>query len=491
MSKMNKGFSSKLLLISLILCGGTCLAAQDLEVTCRFEESGGPHIRISGRILAKDKIGPLRSWAFTQSDSSSRISGLELKNEDGQNVPYKKLIEGEYLADSGAVDWVYDIDLTHSGDFTSKAHISWVVDRQGILLTGDLLPLIRSKNGMALSARLKFELPPDWQVITSEKSTGGIFEVENIERGVFAVGTNWRRKEISGQNFSSGLAVFGNWRFTDDEAVVMAGQIFSKYGEMLGGFPTGKLQILLVPVDGKPGRWEAETRGSTVIIVSGDMPFEKLSKQRLHEQLRHELFHLWVPNDLALLGNYDWFYEGFTVYQSLRTGVELNRISFGDFLNTLSEAFNLVNFQDQPLSLTESSSTRRSGANREVYARGMIVAFLCDAALLQNSRGKRTVTDVLRRVYSEHRLSNPPKDGNLAILDILRSYTELRPIIAHYIEGANHIKWAAYLEQIGLEEIRAGTSSYLRVRDKLSGRQKDLLDKLGYNNWRKLSEDSR
>ena len=234
----------------------------------------------------------------------------------------------------------------------------------------------------------------------------------------------------------------------------MADRIYLNYGRTLGGFPAGKPQILIIPAEGKQGRWEAETRGNTVLIVSGDMPFEKLSRQRLHEQLRHELFHLWMPNDLALAGNYDWFYEGFTVYQSLRTGVELNRIAFTDFLETLSEAFNRANFQDRPISLVDASATRRSGANREVYARGMIVAFLCDGALLQNSRGKRSVADVLRRVYATHRLPNPSKDGNLSILDILRSYNELDPIIQNFITGSEKINWTPYLEKLGLEEIR-------------------------------------
>ena len=41
---------------------------------------------------------------------------------------------------------------------------------------------------------------------------------------------------------------------------------------------------------------------------------------------------------------------------------------------------------------------------------------------------------------------------------------------------------------IGDVTIEENASVTLRVTSKSSGRQKDLLDKLGYNNWRKLSQ---
>ena len=41
------------------------------------------------------------------------------------------------------------------------------------------------------------------------------------------------------------------------------------------------------------------------------------------------MLHLWVPNSLKLEGDYDWFFEGFTLYTALRTSQELgcNRLS--------------------------------------------------------------------------------------------------------------------------------------------------------------------
>ena len=43
-----------------------------------------------------------------------------------------------------------------------------------------------------------------------------------------------------------------------------------------------------------------------------------------------------MPNSLKLEGDYDWFFEGFTLYMALRTALELKVIDFKGFLKTLA-----------------------------------------------------------------------------------------------------------------------------------------------------------
>ena len=217
------------------------------------------------------------------------------------------------------------------------------------------------------------------------------------------------------------------------------------------------------------------------------MPFRSQSAQRLHEQLRHELFHLWLPNHLALTGNYDWFYEGFTVYYALRTGLGMNRIRFEDFLDTLAQAYNFDNLQNRKTSLVEASKNRWNVENNPVYARGMLAAFLSDVAILNKSKGRRSISIIFRDVYQKHRRPNEPADGNQAILKILNAYSELNSIVEKYIAGADEINWKTDLDAIGIEAVAEENQIVrLTVKAKLNGRQKDLLNKLGYNNWRKV-----
>jgi predicted metalloprotease with PDZ domain len=224
------------------------------------------------------------------------------------------------------------------------------------------------------------------------------------------------------------------------------------------------------------------------MIASTDMPFKSQSIQRLHEQLRHEVFHFWIPNGVNLTGNYDWFYEGFALYQSLKLGVSVNRLRFEDYLDTLSRAYD-IDAHSTRKSLVELSRERwMTDNNTRIYARGILVAFLCDLALLDASDGKRSTDNLVREIYSRHRPPAAAQDANTAILGALRANKELSPIVDRYITGTNAIEWQEYLKAIGVEPVMVHGATRLTVTQKPSGRQKKLLDKLGYNNWRKLSK---
>ena len=85
--------------------------------------------------------------------------------------------------------------------------------------------------------------------------------------------------------------------------------------------------------------------------------------------MSHELFHLWVPNSLQLAGDYDWFFEGFTLYQALRTDLRLGLISFNDYLETIARVYDsyLAASDRDALSLIEASERRWTTSSSLVY----------------------------------------------------------------------------------------------------------------------------
>jgi predicted metalloprotease with PDZ domain len=361
-------------------------------------------------------------------------------------------------------------------------------------MLNDLLP--QSKSAKPVTAKVTIEVPAGWNISTNEMSGNGknVFDVKHIEKAVFLVGKSWRETSATVDKTNLNLVIAGNdWQFTDDEASAMAGSILQEYRKIFGSIPVSKAKIFLLPFaceTSQTDRWRAETRGDTITVVSGIIPLRSQALQRLHEQLRHEIFHLWIPNALNLSGNYDWFFEGFAVYQALRTGVEVNQIRFDDFLNTLARAYDLA-AQNQSAPLIEISNKRWANPGVSVYGKGMIVAFLCDAALLRESKGKRSLSDVFREIYQKHRYPNVSQDANSALLAVLKSHAELRAIVSDYIQGTAKIDWQKELNSLGVEVGKNEFGTRLKVSDELNGRQKDLLDKLGYNQWRKLLQKSK
>lgn len=461
---------------------------QNLEANIKIESIEPPILRVEGKFSVERTS---KNWTFLNSVAGAenlgeKISDFVLIDKNGKTVAVKKLQSGEYLAENTAVGFSYKIDLRRKEKLSSMAHISWLSSEEGLLMLEDLLPQF----GRETKAIIGFDLPKGWRVGASELNVGrNPFSVDDIEKTVFYIGKNWREKSFGVLN----LLISGDWQFSDTEAANAAFQIFQEYEKLFGAMPNRSQQIFLLkfPKGTQAGNWEAETRGANIVILSSDMPFQTQGIQRLHEQFRHEIFHFWMPNNLALSGRYDWFYEGFALYQSLKTGVAVNSLRFEDFLDTLSRAYNLDSFQTQRISLIEASKNRWSGGNSQIYARGMLTAFLCDIAILKDSKGKRDLTEVLREVYQKHQKPNKEVDGNTAILQILKVRRELKVIVEKYIESAENIEWQTDLEAVGIEAKEENSFTKLVVKAKLSGRQKDLLNELGYNNWRKLVQKSK
>ncbi len=489
--------STKFCFYALVFAGllflfSSASAQAAIQINVKIDAaSPTPTASVSG----ENTVETTNNWSFINSfagaeNLAERISDFNLSDRDKREISFRKLAAGEYLAGGKANLWTYKIDLRAPKEANAAAHVSWLDGERGILMLGDLLPKFSAGERQNTSALLKFDLPKDWSVITTETKTGeNTFAVENIGKAIFLVGKNWRAQEIQIGKGRLNFAISGEWRFSDDEARETAREICGEYEKMFGEDASENIQIALArfPQTGiKSGRWTAETRGANTLIISSDMPFKTQSLQRLHEQLRHELFHLWIPNRLALTGNYDWFYEGFAIYQSLKTGVALNRIRFEDFLDTLAQSYDLDAMQAQKISLIEQSKNRWSG--NQIYARGLLVAFLCDVALLRQSKGRRSVTNILQEIYQKYRSPNKAEDGNAAILETLKNHTELNAVVEKYIKGAEKIDWQTDLETIGVEQAEENSFAHLKIRAKLTGRQKDLLNELGYNNWRKISE---
>jgi predicted metalloprotease with PDZ domain len=338
------------------------------------------------------------------------------------------------------------------------------------------------------SAKVSITIPKDWELYSSEnESSKGVFDITDLDRAVFHAGKGLRKTPVKSGGAEIEFLAAGEWLFTDPEAAQMADSVFASYSKLFGVPASGKILIAIrpFPVQVPRGQWEADSRGSAITIMSSDMPFKNQSLQRLHEQLRHEVFHLWIPNAISLTGNYDWFYEGFALYNSLKTGVAVNRISFNDFLDTLGRAYEISSSSGNQRPLIQASAERWNGSNTLVYARGMLVAFACDIAIIRASNGKRSVSEVLKRVFVENR-GAAPRNANESILSILSTYKELKPIADGSIAGSSPIDWKSLLPAAGLQIGTRDQKMRIAVADKLSGSQKEVLDRLGYNNWRKL-----
>jgi len=458
------------------------LAAQSQSINARISVVSltPPRVRVEAERAQGTKMWSFRDAYAGIIGLGERIEKLSLSDAQGGEITARRLAPGEYEAAREATKISYEIKLDPPRNTNDAPHASWLTAIRGVLLPGDLLPVSTAR------ARLILTLPANWKVTTLEtQNGGGQYEIEDAESSIFFVGTDLRTTQASAGGMKFMFATAGDWAFADEEVVGLVGNIIEKHARINGSIPRKNALVLLAPFPqtSDASRWSAETRGATVFFLSGRSTSKAAGLARLSVPLAHEIFHLWIPNALPLNGDYAWFYEGFTVYQSMRASVELGYLTFQDYLDSLARTYNsyLAGRQQDKHALLEASARRWDGTSSLIYHKGMLVAALYDLTVRRNSRGKRSLDDVYRALFRQHRTGVERREGNAAVITALNSVAGASDFSKRYIESANPLDLTTALDAFGLKVESNGARTRINVADSLSRAQRDLLRQMGYN----------
>lgn len=453
---------------------------RSLEVKISVTSSSPARIRVEGRRSEAATAWSFRNFYGSIAGLAERIENFTLSDDGGAEVAVRKLAPGEFTAARAATRFAYDVKLAPPAFAADAAHVSWLDAGHGLLMPGDLLPQPLG------DAKVTLQLPTGWAVSTvDEKGSDGAYDLSDAERSVFAVGRDLREKQGRAGRMAFALVTAGEWAFTDGEAAQSVEEILGIYNDVTRAVPARAAAVVLLPMPQPvPGNvWAAETRGSTVVLVSGSLPSKLAAKAQLDGALTHELFHLWVPNALALEGEYDWFYEGFTNYMALRVGMRRGQLTFNDYLNTLGLEFDAYRAArgEKEASLVEASERRWAGAASLVYHKGMLVAFLYDLTLMRGTAGKSSLQDAYPELFRGHARGSVRVEGNRALVELLGGMSGMRDFVERYVTGAYEINLSSLIEPFGLRVEPGGARTHVGVAASPDSRQRELLRKLGYN----------
>jgi hypothetical protein len=467
------------------------------------------------RVLIEGKCAPTTVWSFRDTYAGvlglgTRVSGMQLFDAAGAEVQTRKIAPGHFEAAKPASGFRYEVNLDPPARASDSAFVSWLNSERGLLMLADLLPIANSSGEPSAKssgardksnpednigqATVRLSLPEGWAAYANGDQFGPAgFKVPNVGRAVFAVGKHLRASRTTISKSALNLVLDGEWAFADNDVREMAVKVLKGHLDVFGSEPSSQMTLILLPFPQTVAadKWSAETRGPTVTLLMGKLPSKTAALAQLSVPLTHELFHLWVPNGLALDGDYDWFYEGFTVYQAARTAVRLDLLTFQEFLNAVARAYDAyaAGTDRDRWSLIEASSRRWTTGSSFVYQKSMLVALLCDLKLRSQSRGKRSLDDLyheLFRLHSSVAVAEPaagPRavDGNGAVMAALERMTGMQDFAARFIRRPATIDLQLELTVFGLRVERLGLRTRISVAEPLTGRQRDLLRKLGYN----------
>jgi predicted metalloprotease with PDZ domain len=414
---------------------------------------------------------PARSWSFRNAYAGALGFAERVKefyiSDTSADLGVVKSASGEYRSDRDATRIAYTVDLSNVSA-AAVPHISWLDTDRGFLMFADLIP----RDIESLS--VEFKLPASWTIesaIAPDKD--GYYQVLEPEKAVFITSNSLRK--TSGTNLE--LVVSGTWPFKDNKALNAATQVMKHYTELTGFKLSRPSLIAIAPFSLGGSKWKAETRGSTVMLLFDPAVHFDTWIGQLKVIFTHEMLHLWVPNSLQLEGDYDWFFEGFTLYVALRTALELKVINFKGFLETLAGAYDAYISHPNDVSLIEASETRWTSGFNQVYVKGMLVAFLYDLKIRKESAGRATLADRYRELFGGRVAANA--NGNEAIITLLDA-APMNGFGKAYVENNTRLELEQLLPAYGLTLDASGPKSQLQVGRSLSAEQKQLLRSLGY-----------
>ncbi len=470
--------------LNLIFCASASISAQQSNATIRL-------LPDANRVIVEGSSVAASVWSFPDSYASmiglaNRVERFALFDESGNEIQVRKVAPGQFDSPKPAARFRYEVSLKPPLMATDSAMVSWLNNQRGLLMLADLLPLSFRRDNGGPSATIRFALPEHWRVYSSEIAKDqNEFEVHDVGSAVFAVGGQLRVSQTNESGMLFSLVTDGDWAFADREALELAGRVLKAHREVFGAMTAkrGSLILFPFPQTAGPSQWSAETRNSTVTLLMGKLPSKIGALAQLSTPVTHEFFHLWVPNALALDGDYDWFYEGFTVYQAARTAVALDLLTFQEFLNSIARAYDAF-MQHDALSLLDASRRRFTSGHNSVYAKSQVVAFVYDLRLRSASRRKRSLNDVYRKLfqaYSVDAKTTKRSDGNDAATSALATELSSPDFVTAYIRKPISIDLAAELAPFGLKVEMLGLRTHISVSDKLNKQQRDLLRDLGYN----------
>ena len=495
--------------VALLFCVTSFVTAQQTKVTIRVMPDS------SGRAVIEGSCAPTDVWSFRDSYAGvsslgGRVKELRLFDGAGTEIPNRKIAPGQFKAAAPASRFRYDVSLPPPMRSADAARVSWLNREHGLLMLGDLLPTFSESapgdssrerarsNDAGARLSLRLSLPQGWVAHSNEgQNPAGEFEVRDAGPVVFAVGNNLRISSTTTSGMQLSLVAAGDWAFTDREALELAAKALKAHRDVFGAVPSRQATLILFPFPqtGAPDKWSAETRGSSVTLLMGKLPSKIAALAQLSVPLTHELLHFWVPNGLALEGDYDWFYEGFTIYQAARTSVRLDLLQFQEFLDAISRAYDAyrMGLDHDRWSLLEASKRRWTGGESAVYSKSMVIAFLYDLKLRSQSRSKHSLDEVYRNIFRAHRISEAGagagssngqgSDGSEVATEALGSYPGLQDFGRSFIRDAVVINLQEELAPFGLRVETFGLRTRISVSEALTRQQRDLLHELGYNDY--------
>lgn len=405
---------------------------------------------------------------------------------------------GVAVAQGGTLHIKYDVEADPQDQLQLDSH--WVNETGGYFDGASLF--LYSDKSERVPVLLKLELPAGWKVATSLPEEEGGFAAKDyvaLEDAPVVFGDIVSRSiSVNGVAhrlvFSASLPAYDSAKLDSNIEKTTAYEM-----KLFGSAPFTAYTALF--------RWRPELPYGGGMEHSEGM-LMNIGKQwmldlptNISGTFAHEYFHGWNAEAIhprvfheAALGtpaftDLMWFQEGVTNYYAdlvlVRTGIVTGK----SFYSSLSQSITQLETDTGRgfLSLADASTIAGYGAleNLDYYSGGEVVGFLLDLRIRLATHGRRSLDDVMRRLYARSQTSGYKGYTEEDIVGALNSEagTNLNAFLHRLVHERARIDYGLALKDTGLEVVIGrepdGTTSYtVAIRQDATPEQLRRLEEL-------------
>ena len=260
-------------------------------------------------------------------------------------------------------------------------------------------------------------------------------------------------------------------KITSDQILLSMEEMLYAASNFIDGLPVDRYTFLFHFEDQSEGAWE-HSYSSTYIMHEDD--WETLAKD-VKDIAAHEFFHIVTPlnihSEVIEVFNFEtpvtsdhlWLYEGTTEWAANMMLFRSGQISLNDYLEVLhTKAEQSENYYDNSISLVElarTSFTKEGHKNYgNIYQKGSLVAELLNIKLLELSKGKFGLREVIIELAERYGPNRPFDEKSFFKEFSKETFPEIEDFFNKYVIKAEILPYEDYFDKIGIKYIESEVS---------------------------------
>lgn len=319
----------------------------------------------------------------------------------------------------------------------------------------------------AAPIEVKIDYPAEWMVGTAlDRNAKGYFTASNYDRIVDSPILLGRLTKATTKVAGADIDVY-TYSKTDkiksEQLLTNMQAMLNAAGQFLKQLPVKRYTFLYHFEDQSWGAWEHSYSSEYVIK---EEEFSKKLADDMTSIAAHEFFHVVTPlnihSEIIQQFNFEtptpsehlWLYEGVTEWASDAMQLRGKIMDLPTYLDEQTQKIAYDKSLDTTYSLSKLGLTCYTDEGQRqygnIYARGALVAGLLDIRLLELSKGKRGLREVINELAATYGPNKAFSEKDFFATFTQMTYPEIADFFTRYVRAAEPLPFKEYYSKLGI-----------------------------------------